>query len=422
MTGAKLARRSRANRFMLVAVCSVVVGLMAVAFVWWAASPSSLDAFYSFQRPKPTTAGILLRAEPVTKAVPRGTQAWRILYTTTQPDNSPAIASAVVMAALKPPDRPQPVIAWAHGLSGIAAGCAPSATSNPFASVPALDRLIAEGWAYVAPDYISLNNAEIIPLGNEAARSTLDAVRAARQIKGLNLDNLVVAWGHSQGGNAALWAGIRGVEYAPDVKLVGIAALAPASDLKGIARTMVSTTFGKIISAYLLAAYSAAYPEVKVDDYLFRNARLLTEDIDTRCAEGWPALLSEAEAKLLPSDGIFTRDPTTGPLGARLAQNTPDGPIPVPVFLAQGEADDIVLPEIQRHFVAARCAAGQVIDFKVYAARGHLSLLAPNSALEADLIGWTRDRLAGRPAPTACVDEHVAGNVQNFMKSRGSEK
>jgi hypothetical protein len=49
-----------------------------------------------------------------------------------------------------------------------------------------------------------------------------------------------------------------------------------------------------------------------------------------------------------------------------LEQNTPTGPIPVPVMITQGDQDDLVLPDIQRRFVAARCAAGQRIDFRTY--------------------------------------------------------
>ena len=39
-----------------------------------------------------------------------------------------------------------------------------------------------------------------------------------------------MVWGHSQGGHAALWAGQLAPTYAPELPIVGIAALSPASD------------------------------------------------------------------------------------------------------------------------------------------------------------------------------------------------
>jgi hypothetical protein len=254
-----------------------VFGGVAMAIVWWAAGPAMPDAFYALPAQRPTTPGVLLRSEPFTRTVPRNASAWRILYTTTRADNSFAVASAVVMIPTTAARQPRPVIAWAHGTTGIAPGCAPSLMAKPLANVPALDQLIGEGWAYVATDYVGLGTAggHAYLVGDDAARAVLDSVRAARQLSDLSLDERVVVWGHSQGGNSALWVGIRGADYAPDVTLQGIAAFAPASDLKGLVAAGRSTTFGKIVSAYLLLAYSTTYPDVKVEDYMLGRASLL---------------------------------------------------------------------------------------------------------------------------------------------------
>jgi hypothetical protein len=100
----------------------------------------------------------------------------------------------------------------------------------------------------------------------------------------------------------------------------------------------------------------------------------------------------------LPSGGIFAHDTTDGPLEERLLQNTPYGRIRTPVLIAQGQIDDLVLPEVQRRFVAARCATGQPIDYRLYEGRDHLSLVAADSPPGLDLVGWTRDRQANAPA------------------------
>ena len=52
-------------------------------------------------------------------------------------------------------------------------------------------------------------------------RYRIDAVRAARAVDGVELSDDTVAWGHSQGGGAALWVGEEARGYAPDVPIAG---------------------------------------------------------------------------------------------------------------------------------------------------------------------------------------------------------
>jgi alpha-beta hydrolase superfamily lysophospholipase len=131
-------------------------------------------------------------------------------------------------------------------------------------------------------------------------------------------------------------------------------------------------------------------------------SQFLASDIAKRCVSGYATLFSVAEAAALPSAGIFSRDPTGGPLGQRLAENTPSAIIPAPVLIAQGEADDLVLPGVQQGYIAARCRAGQPIDYRTYAGRDHISVVAPDSPLAADLLAWTRDRFDAKPAHSTC--------------------
>jgi hypothetical protein len=72
------------------------------------------------------------------------------------------------------------------------------------------------------------------------------------------------------------------------------------------------------------------------------------------------------------------------------------------VLVAQGVADELVLPELQSRFVTARCQAGRVIDYRRYAGRDHLSLVAGDSALVAELMAWTRERFDGMPSEGTC--------------------
>jgi acetyl esterase/lipase len=59
----------------------------------------------------------------------------------------------------------------------------------------------------------------------------LDSVRAARDMPDSGASDRFAVWGHSQGGHAALYTGELAARYAPDLKLVGVAAAAPATYL-----------------------------------------------------------------------------------------------------------------------------------------------------------------------------------------------
>jgi hypothetical protein len=159
----------------------VSLGCAATA-IWFAALPPSPDSFYRGVPGFDMGPGALITSERYEKAVPRGVRAYRILFTTTRADGGNAVASGLVVVPAATGGVLRPVIAWAHGTTGIAPGCAPSVSAKPFANVPDLDRILAEGWAFVATDYVGLGTAgrHAYLVGPEAAHSVLDAVRAAR--------------------------------------------------------------------------------------------------------------------------------------------------------------------------------------------------------------------------------------------------
>jgi pimeloyl-ACP methyl ester carboxylesterase len=392
-----MVRLLRLLAFSLAAVAALV------AIGWWMARPAAPDPFYTPPAGPPQRPGALLRQEAFDRGVPAGAQGWRILYATTRHDGTPAAASAIVVASRKPHDGPRPLVAWTHGTTGFAPGCAPSLLDEPFANVPALRQAIAKGWVFVGTDYVGLGTAGPHPylVGEGQARSALDSIRAVRQMKELRLGDGVVVWGHSQGGHAALWTGILAPAYAPELELLGVVAMAPASDLRPLLQAVQGTTVGRIMSSFVLRSYSEAYPDLKFDAYVSAPTRWLARDMSGRCLAGREALFSVLEA-LATGGSIFEAEPTSGPLGARLAQNTPARPLRQPLLIAQGLADDLVLPRIQAGFVQELCGAGQALDYRTYAGRDHLSVLAPDSPFVPELLRWTEDRLAGRPAAAGC--------------------
>jgi uncharacterized membrane protein HdeD (DUF308 family) len=166
-------------------------------------STSTPDAFYRPPSAVPGRPGMLLRSERYTRGIPKRWRTWRILYTTARDEAVPALASGLVIASDGLPPGPRPVIAWAHGTTGVASQCAPSLLPSRWNAdvIPGIDQALARGWVIVATDYIGLGTAGPHPylIGQGEARSVLDSVRAAWQMPQLSLQRTTVIWGHSQG-------------------------------------------------------------------------------------------------------------------------------------------------------------------------------------------------------------------------------
>jgi len=364
---------------------------------------AAIGAFYTPPRDVPAKPGVLLRSQPFTNGVPAGAHAWRILYTTTRDAGIPAVASAIVMAPEGPASVPRDVVAWAHGTTGVAQDCAPSLLSNPWGSAGALiDQATKQGWVVVATDYAGMGTAGPSPylIGEDEGRSVLDAVRAAKQLPGLNLAPRTVVWGHSQGGNGALWAGILAPRYAPDADVVGVAAAAPATDLTGLVDNLATLPGGPIFQAYTITAYSQAYHDVHFNDYVVPAAQTIAHADASRCLSETAILASVVSSLVIKN--IFVPDPTSGAFGLRLTENAPTGRIQAPLLIAQGGADPLVLPSVQAQFVKQLCASGQRLEYRTYAGRDHNGVIAADSPAIGDIVSFTHDRLHGVIQRSGC--------------------
>lgn len=301
-------------------------------------------------------------------------------------------------------DQP-PIIAWDHGTTGAAVGCAPTLLPDPLASgaMPDPAAVIAAGWAIVATDYIGLgaDSPHEYLVGQPVGRATLDAVRAARQLMGVSLGGQVAVWGHSQGGGAALWTGGLAASYAPEIDVVGVAAMAPAANLPAMIDELANEKAGTLVGPLALAGFAERYDDVRVTDYLRPAATLLYEETLARCWSDPAMLVSVAQAVVIDRP-IWSRSPNEGPLSQRLEENVPRLPIAAPLMIAQGLADTLVLPDAQGTYVDELCAAGQKVDYRTFDGEDHVSVVSAGSPLLDELVQWTTDRFAGAPATDTC--------------------
>jgi Secretory lipase len=192
--------------------------------------------------------GSIIRVWPLEGGGPGGGDAFRILYRSTGLNGEPiAVSGAIFIPPGPAPALGRHVIAWAHPTSGVVEACAPSLMPDVSGMIWGLEDMLAQGYVVVATDYPGLGvPGQIHPylIGVSEGRAVLDSVRAARAAARGRLQSFR-GMGHSQGGHAALYTGELAASYAPELKLVGVAAAAPATYLAELFEADKSTSTGK---------------------------------------------------------------------------------------------------------------------------------------------------------------------------------
>ena len=387
---------------------AVALGLAAGTSVLFGGAPlPAPGAFYEQPGELPSGAGRLIRAEPLSIGVPEGAQAWKILYTTTHADGSPAVSSGTVIAPAQRGISPLPLLTVAHGTTGVTPKCAPSLSSTPFAdgAGAALTEMVTQhGWAAVISDYVGLGTTGTHPylVGDAEARNVLDASRAIQDFKPLNVSSETVIWGHSQGGQAALWSGQIAKDYAPKLTVKGVAAFAPASDLFGLAEANKDEAAGKTVSAYIASTWDVLFPELGLEQHLTPGSARGVDRISNLCFNGADVIGALIAGTQIPNQ-VFPNQLLSGEFGMKLKAQSPNGPWPAPVFVAQGLSDPLVKPRLQDDWVAGRCRAGEAIEYRTYPGLDHNSLVAADSPLTPLIVQWSLERWADEPATPNCA-------------------
>jgi acetyl esterase/lipase len=263
--------------------------------------------------------------------------------------------------------------------------------------------MLQRGFVVTATDYPGLGTAGPHPylVGISEGRAVLDSVRAARQMLGGGAQRRFAVWGHSQGGQAALFSGILAARYAPDIRLVGVAAAAPATELATLLAEDLNTSGGKNLTAMTLWSWSRVYG-APITRVVTPEALPVIEELAQDCIERFfDVFIRRGPSRAL--DRSFLRVQIFAdaePWRTLLAQNTP-GVLPsaIPIFLAQGDADDLVRPPVTWDYMARLCRAGDVVQLYRMPKVNHL-YAGRDSAPAA--IEWMTDHFRGAPAPTSC--------------------
>jgi acetyl esterase/lipase len=347
--------------------------------------------------------GTLLRAEPMAGA-PSGATAMRILYTSVGERGEPiAVSGFVVVPAGPAPAGGRAVVAWAHPTTGVVPRCAPSLALQVFRSVQGLRDMLARGEVVVATDYAGLGTTGPHPylVGRSEARAVLDAVRAARALPGAEAGTRFAVWGHSQGGQAALFTGLIARDYAPELELVGVAAAAPATDLRTLLRDDLDTDGGRNVTAMTLWSWTRVYG-LPIDTLVLPKAMPAVDALANECIESVLDMVMRMVSQRGLRDGFLAvPDVTRIEPWTQLLQDNSPGALPrdVPLLLVQGSADTLVRPAVTRAYAARQCVAGGRVRLLMLPDVNH-GFAGRDGAAAA--VAWMADRLDGKPAPDEC--------------------
>jgi len=355
-----------------------------------------LTRFYDTPHPLPAgKPGELIRSESFDEyELPPEVSAVRILYHSRSASGEDVATSGVVLIPSegKPPAGGWPVVAWAHGATGVARVCAPSLMRN-VGHGPFLSMYVNLGYAVVATDYTGLGtnfrNAFLDAQSN--ATDVIGSVSAARAA----VPQLGARWiviGEGEGSLAAVAVAEKQNEI-HDAGYLGSIAISGLADAKEV---FAHSTQGPASSIFTFLAYGikTVYQQFQVTDMLTEKSLPLYQQIQQNCGE--TAII----AQLPPAQALkpgwennefvkqyFTRN--------SLGQTQAHGAI----LVISADADRAVPVTVAAPVIARMCKQGDRVQWERYPDLDPGRVIGDSAR---DQITWIEARFAGRPARANC--------------------
>ena len=372
-------------------------GVVAEAQADEAANALPRDGFYE-TKPDAAAAGTLLRSERFTQwQLPEGVTGTRIIYDSRSASGRPVAASAAVLTPPGPPPRDGwPVIAWAHGTSGVAARCAPTLMRDLYYP-DVISTWLKAGHAVVAADYSGLgagSGHEYLTLAANANDVRYSVAAARQAVAGLGAR--WVAAGHSQGGQA-VWGVARQEASEPTGKFLGSVALAPVTPYDRLQAAAADNQGQGQYLAYVASSIALQHREFRPEDMLSAaGMRDYGQYLHGGC---WPygrAVSADGTPRQLLRPG-WSRNAAVRRFLEHNRYTT--GPLAGPIFVASGATDEDVPASTIATVVSEQCEQGSPVAYHEYPGT-HETVLEQSAA---DQVQWVKDRFAGVPAPSTCT-------------------
>jgi pimeloyl-ACP methyl ester carboxylesterase len=329
--------------------------------------------------------------------LPAGARAVRFLYHSRDAESRDVATSGVVLVpAGAPPAGGWPVIAWAHGTSGVARMCAPSLMKDLTYGEEGLLPMVRAGFAVVATDYNGLGTEgphEYLSKTAQA-RDVIYAIPAAAAAEP-TLGKRWVVVGHSQGGMAA-WGVAEIEQLKKDPTYLGAVVVAPATIAKELAMLTAAPKGAAMYFDYIAFAIHARWPAFTPDDMLTGEALAHYGDITSKgcwnyayasdLGDTGPVMLKTGWGERPGAKAFFAANPIGG---VKVG----------PMLVIAGEADQSVPLAGVKHVVAMACQQGATLAFRTYPGLDHDPVMANSTP---DQLAWIADRFAGKPVSGQC--------------------
>jgi pimeloyl-ACP methyl ester carboxylesterase len=370
-----------------------------------------VSTFYRWLDNIPESPGRMLRSEPLEPGlgITNVGRQLRLLYSSTDgvDGKTPTVVSAAYYEPKgEPPPNGWPLLAWAHGTTGVADICAPSVQARVMFEITYLNTWLEQGFAIVATDYQGLGTPGPHPYmqGRPAAYSVLDSLRAVLQDQP-RLANRIVLAGFSQGAHAAFSTAGYAPIYATDLNIravIGIGIPYPT-------REFLSRPLAEVIGPEDRPDPTVAYNLYLALVMQQRNPNFIAGQVLT--GRGLP-FLDLARASCV---GALFYDATSAGLNRANTLEVinyrdeylkilpgmeyPTMRLTVPLFVGAGENDRDVPLTRQLSLVKNACEAGTVVEAHVYRGLSHVQSV---DASLKDAIPFARKALAGESITAIC--------------------
>jgi hypothetical protein len=356
-----------------------------------------LPSFYAVPATLPSDKpGTLIKYTKITAAGIDGTT-YRVMYVSENTEGKPiAVTGLVMVPHTAPPTGGYRVVSWSHGTNGMAPQCAPSLT--PTTAVPYQNQLLQKGWEVVASDYQGEGTPGPLPylVGVVSARNTIDIVRAAQHMKVAHASSTYAVWGHSEGGQTAMFSLHIADSYAPDLHLVGVVAGAPPSQLQ-VVYTFLKTSPYRFYLLMTAVGFNTGYGN---------EAAPLTEVLTAQGKKLIPLLSQgcftflEKQTDKYPTSDLVKTNPFTLPKWKKLIEENDPGqfskPASEPLLIPQGGADEQI-PVVSTQILTTHlCKIGQDVERWIYPGQSHAGVI---QYYMGDMVHWVTDRFAGQTNP-----------------------
>jgi alpha-beta hydrolase superfamily lysophospholipase len=361
-----------------------------------------LTRFYDPPRPLAAAApGTLIRSERFAGyRLPKGATAVRILYHSRSLNGEDVAASGVILipAGVAPPEG-WPVIAWAHGTSGVARICAPSLMKDVEYGEEGLMPMVAAGFAVIATDYAGLGTPSQHQYDNKISQAN-DVVFSvlAAQAAVPHLGKRWVAIGHSQGG-VAVW-GVAELELRRnDPGYVG--AISVAGDMNYDAFELHDAeTFDPITDLYwpfTAFGIKASYPSFDINRMLTPPVLARYRDVTSKGC--W--YYAYAALKEIGPQRAVVKGWDQSPEVHRYNQDSRSAnkPIRGPLLVLAGDDDQSVAIANIAAGVQEACRLGLPVEYVHRPGLDHDPLMEKTTP---EQLAWVRDRLVDKPWSSNC--------------------